>query len=90
MRSLVSILHDSIKNNLDKLYTIPRVSEPLTNQHRNLMEAVIAGDPERARLAAQEHLVFVEESLQEIDKEQARHERFLRQASILSLDETEE
>ena len=54
------------------------------------MEAVIAGDPERARLAAQEHLVFVEESLQEIDKEQARHERFLRQASILSLDETEE
>lgn len=89
MRSLFAVLQDSIKHNLDKLYTIPRVSEPLTDQHRSLMEAVVEGDPERARLAAQEHLVFVEESLQEIDKEQARHERFLRQASILSIEEPE-
>lgn len=89
MKSLFVVLQDSIQHNLDKLYTIPRVVEPLNQQHRQLMEAVLAGEPEKARLAAQEHLVFVEESLQEIDKEQARHERFLRQASILSLDEGE-
>jgi DNA-binding FadR family transcriptional regulator len=84
MRSLFTVLQESIQHNLDKLYTLPRISEPLNAQHHKLMEAVINREPEQARLAAQEHLVFVEESLQEIDKEQARHERFLRQASILS------
>ncbi len=82
-RSLFAVLQNTIKHNLDKLYVIPRVFEPLTQQHEALMQAVIQGDPEAARLAAQEHLVFVEESLEGIDKQQARHERFLRQASIL-------
>jgi GntR family L-lactate dehydrogenase operon transcriptional regulator len=84
MRSRVSVLQNSIKHNLDKLYTIPKVFEPLSSQHEQLMRAVIEGDPEAARQAAQTHLVFVEESLQGIDEEQARHERFLRQASLLS------
>jgi GntR family L-lactate dehydrogenase operon transcriptional regulator len=83
MRSLFSVLQKTIKHNLDKLYTIPRVFEPLSTQHERLMRTVIDGDPVAAREAAQEHLVFVEESLQGIDQEQARHERFLRQASIL-------
>jgi GntR family L-lactate dehydrogenase operon transcriptional regulator len=48
------------------------------------MQTVLDGDPEAAREAAQTHLVFVEESLQGIDQQQARHERFLRQASILN------
>jgi len=83
MRSLFIVLQRTIKHNLDKLYTIPRVFEPLSNQHEALMRTVIDGNPDAARKAAQTHLVFVEESLQEIDQEQARHERFLRQASIL-------
>ncbi|MCP4077023.1 MAG: GntR family transcriptional regulator [Gammaproteobacteria bacterium] len=85
-RSLFAVLQNTIKHNLDKLYTIPRVFEPLSQQHEALMQAVVKGDPEAARLAAQEHLVFVEESLQGIDKQQAQHERFLRQASILKTD----
>ena len=84
MRGLFTVLQKSIKHNLDKLYTIPRVFEPLSNQHERLMQTVLAGDPDAAREAAQEHLVFVEESLQGIDEQQARHERFLRQASILN------
>ena len=83
MRSLFLLLQESIKHNLDKLYTIPRVHDPLTNQHHNLMDAVVKGDPDRARIAAQEHLVFVEETLHDISKEHDRHERYLRQASIL-------
>jgi DNA-binding FadR family transcriptional regulator len=83
-RSLFKVLQHSIKNNLDKLYTIPRISERLTDQHQKLMVAVLDGDPAEARLAAHEHLVYVEESLQEIDKEQARLDRFLRRASILT------
>lgn len=84
MRSLFTVLQRSIKHNLDKLYTIPRVFEPLSEQHETLMEAVVKGDPEAARRAAQTHLVFVEESLQDIDQEQERHKRFLRQASLLN------
>ena len=87
MRSLFSVLQKSIQHNLDKLYTIPRVFEPLSNQHERLMQTVVQGDPEGARKAAQDHMVFVEESLQGIDEEQARHERFLRQASILNPNE---
>ena len=83
MRSLFTVLQRSIQHNLDKLYTIPKVFEPLSNQHETLMQKVIAGDPNAAREAAQTHLVFVEESLQDIDQQQARHERFLRQASLL-------
>ena len=84
MRSLFTVLQNSIKHNLDKLYTIPKVFEPLSAQHEQLMRSVIDGDPEGAREAAQNHLVFVEESLQGIDEEQARHERYLRQASLLT------
>lgn len=83
MRGLFAVLQRTIKHNLDKLYTIPKVFNPLSEQHENLMRAVLAGDPDAARIAAQGHLVFVEESLQTIDEEQARHARFLRQASIL-------
>lgn len=83
MRSLFAVLEKSIQHNLDKLYTIPKVFDPLSNQHEALMSAVVRGEPEAARIAAQEHMIFVEESLQTIDKEQARHERFLRQSTIL-------
>ena len=84
MRSLFSVLQNSIKHNLDKLYTIPRVFEPLSAQHEQLMRAVIDGDPEGARLAADSHLQFVEQSLHRIDEQQARRERFLHQTSLLA------
>lgn len=81
MRSLFELLQNSISHNLDKLYTQPRVFEPLSQQHRELMEAVLAGDPERARQAAENHLSFVEESLKTIDADEARKVRSLRHLS---------
>lgn len=84
MRGLFAVLQNTIKHNLDKLYTRPEVFESLSTQHEDLMNAVLEGKPEEARKAAQAHLVFVEESLQGIDQEQARRERFLRQASMLN------
>jgi DNA-binding FadR family transcriptional regulator len=81
MRGLFDLLQNSISHNLDKLYTQPRVFEPLSAQHRELMEAVLAGDPERARQAAETHLVFVEDSLKIIDADEARKTRALRHLS---------
>ena len=83
MRGLFELLQNSITHNLDKLYTQPRVFEPLSNQHRELMEAVIAGEPERARKAAQEHLAFVEDSLKSIDADEARKVRSLRHLTLV-------
>lgn len=81
MRNLFELLQNSISHNLDKLYTQPRVFEPLSQQHRELMEAVIAGEPERARQAAEQHLAFVEDSLKSIDADEARKVRSLRHLS---------
>ncbi|MET0024165.1 MAG: FCD domain-containing protein [Sedimenticola sp.] len=78
MRGLFTLLQSSISHNLDKLYTLPRVFDPLSKQHERLMNAIIEGDPEKARSAAQAHMVFVEESLQHIDREQGRWQRTLR------------
>jgi DNA-binding FadR family transcriptional regulator len=78
MRGLFTLLMSSISHNLDKLYTLPRVFEPLSNQHERLMNSVLEGDPEKARQAAQTHLVFVEESLQQIDREAVRNRGHLR------------
>lgn len=82
MRGLFDLLQNSISHNLDKLYTIPRVFEPLTEQHRALMQAVVEGRPEDARQAAQSHLSFVEESIRAIDSEEARKARSMRRLNI--------
>lgn len=78
MRGLFTLLMSSISHNLEKLYTLPRVFQPLSNQHRRLMEAVLEGDPEKAKQAAQSHLVFVEESLQQIDRQEVSNRGHLR------------
>lgn len=83
MRGLFDLLQNSISHNLDKLYTLPRVFEPLSMQHRTLMEAVVNGEPEAARVAAQQHLVFVEDSIKDIDAEEARKQRSLHRITLL-------
>lgn len=75
MRGLFIILTDSISLSLDRLYVNPGVYDLLKQQHFTLLSAVVAGKPEEARQAAHDHLVFVEETLQRIDKEEARKER---------------
>lgn len=78
MRGLFRLLQSSIGHNLDQLYKIPRVFDPLSRQHENLMKAVVAGDPERARAAAQEHMVFVEETLHRLEQQEAQRVLSLR------------
>jgi len=83
MRGLFRLLQTSIGQNLDQLYQVPRVFEPLSRQHENLMQAVVDGDPERARAAAQEHMVFVEEALHKLEQEEAQRVLSLRRLTDL-------
>jgi DNA-binding FadR family transcriptional regulator len=78
MRGLFRLLQSSIGHNLDQLYKIPWVFDPLSRQHENLMKAVVTGDPERARAAAQEHMVFVEETLHRLEQQEAQRVLSLR------------
>lgn len=75
MRGLFELLQSNISQNREKLYTSPRTFAPLSVQHREMMDAVLAGDAERARAAAQDHLEFVHSSLRGIDEDEARRAR---------------
>ena len=68
MRSLFRLLQANVQRNLEQLYKLPRIFEPLSRQHTNMMNGVLDGDPERARHAAQGHLEFVDETLHRIDR----------------------
>ncbi len=78
MRGLDTLLLESISFNLDKLYTKSGVFETLKQQHHAMMTAVVDGQPDQARQAAHDHLTYVEETLQQIGKEETRKKRALR------------
>lgn len=80
-RALFDLMQANISQNLEKLYTLPRVFEPLSAQHRELLDAIVAGDAPRARDAAHVHIDFVQTSLKTIDEDEARKARSARPSS---------
>jgi DNA-binding FadR family transcriptional regulator len=83
MRGLFNLLRNSISQSVKKLYINPNMFEPLYEQHKALLDAVLAGKAEEARSAAQYHLEFVGNSLKQIDEDDARHARNLRMLDII-------
>ena len=75
MRGLFELLQTNISQSREKLYTSARTFSPLSDQHREMMDAVLAGDPERARAAAHAHLEFVHTTLRTLDDNEARRAR---------------
>lgn len=82
MKGLFDLLKANISQNLEKLYIIPKVTEPLSAQHRELRDAIFSGDAERARKAAQVHIDFVHSSLKSIDEDEARLARSFHPSSV--------
>ncbi|MDW7711740.1 MAG: FCD domain-containing protein [Deferrisomatales bacterium] len=83
MRGLFDLLRRGIVSSRERLYTREGVREVLLRQHRGLYEALVAGDAEAARTAAHDHLVFVEGTLREIDREEGRRLRSERRLRTL-------
>jgi len=75
MRGLFDLLQANISQSRERLYTSPRTFSPLSEQHREMMDAVLAGDPQRARAAALSHLEFVHTTLRTLDENEARRAR---------------
>ena len=61
MRSLFKLLRKDVFFNRMRLYSHHGSQDLLLNQHREIYETIIAGDPERARSAAEKHLGYVKE-----------------------------
>lgn len=82
MRALFSLLRQHIGDNLQNIYPKANHREKIHEQHGVLLQAIIDGDPERARKAAHDHLVYVEEALLEQGRENSRIERSLRRTEL--------
>ncbi|MBI2236259.1 MAG: FCD domain-containing protein [Magnetospirillum sp.] len=78
MRALSEMLRKEVFYNRSKLYQRKGVRELLLDQHRAVHEAVMAGNPAAALAAAEAHINFTREALQEIAKADARLEVSLR------------
>jgi GntR family transcriptional repressor for pyruvate dehydrogenase complex len=78
MRLLSEMLRGETFFNRNRLYQRKGVRQLLLDQHRAIHDAVIAGDAEVARTAAQAHINFTRDALLEISKADARLEVSLR------------
>jgi len=71
MRSLFNLLRKDVFFNRMRLYSHHGSRDLLLNQHREIYEAIIAGDPERARSAAKRHLGYVKETAEKMGPEES-------------------
>ncbi|HDY92752.1 MAG TPA: FCD domain-containing protein, partial [Pseudoalteromonas sp.] len=78
VRGMKALLEQNVLQNLTVLLKKSDISSQLAEHRRLLMDAVIDGNPEQARLASNAHLAFIEEALLEAGKEHSRIERSLR------------
>lgn len=78
MRGFFDLLQSSVMHSRQRMYTVPAIFAGLTEQHNELLQAILAGDPERARLAARTHLGFVHRTLKTLHEDEARQARITR------------
>ncbi|ATC93563.1 pyruvate dehydrogenase complex transcriptional repressor PdhR [Pseudoalteromonas tunicata] len=78
VRGMEALLEQNIVQNLTVLLEKPVVRNQLAQHRKGLLDAVINGEPDKARLASNAHLAFIEEALLEAGREHSRIERSLR------------
>lgn len=78
MGSLSDVLHRDVFHNRKKLYQCKGVRLLLLDQHRAIHDAIMSGDAEAARSAAEAHVTFTRAALHEIDLADRRLELSLR------------
>ncbi|CCQ09982.1 Transcriptional repressor for pyruvate dehydrogenase complex [Pseudoalteromonas luteoviolacea B = ATCC 29581] len=83
VRGMQPLLEQNVLQNLEVLLQKSDVSEQLADHRQVLMNAVINGNPEEARLASNAHLAFIEDALLQAGKERSRIERSLRRTKPL-------
>lgn len=78
VRGMEALLEQNIVQNLTVLLEKSAVRKQLAEHRKLLLDAVVNGEPDKARLASNAHLAFIEEALLEAGREHSRIERSLR------------
>ncbi|WP_299998486.1 transcriptional regulator LldR [uncultured Cedecea sp.] len=78
MRGFFDLLQSSVQHSRQHMYTTPAIFTRLTEQHDELLQAILAADPERAKQAAQLHLGFVHATHKTQQEDSARQSRVTR------------
>ncbi len=78
VRSLAPLLEQNILQNFKLLRRRPEAEEKVTKHRANIVDAIVSGQPEKAREMSHSHLAYIEETLLELTREESRRERSLR------------
>ncbi len=78
VRSLAPLLEQNVLQNLRLLNRRPEVTEKVSKHRASIVDAIVSGEPERAREMSHSHLAYIEETLLDLSREQTRRERSLR------------
>jgi len=75
MAGLMGLLELNISDSLSRIFHLPGILEQLDQQHRAILDAITAGQPEAARAVAHHHLTFVESQLRIVENKATRERR---------------
>lgn len=78
VRGLAQLLEQNVAKNLEMFKQKPDIGERLTSHRTNLLNAIVDGEPDKARDACHQHLAFIEETLLSLNKENSRIQRAMR------------
>ncbi|MBY8073829.1 pyruvate dehydrogenase complex transcriptional repressor PdhR [Vibrio fluvialis] len=78
VRSLAPLLEQNILQNFRLLRRRPEAVEKVSKHRANIVDAIVSGQPEKAREMSHSHLAYIEETLLDLTREESRRERSLR------------
>ena len=76
--SVMRLLHEHVRRTLKEIGVSPETGQQLMTQHRAILDAISARQPEQAWHAAQTHINFVHQRISEAASEEIRQQRSLR------------
>jgi GntR family transcriptional repressor for pyruvate dehydrogenase complex len=78
VRSLAPLLEQNVLQNLKLLHRRKDVVDNVSRHRANMVDAIVAGLPEKARELSHSHLAYIEETLLDLTREETRIKRSLR------------
>lgn len=68
LRSCYRLLEDGVFLSRTVIYRAPAAQEVLLAQHRAIHDAIVAGDPAGAKMAARDHIDYVERAMNDVER----------------------
>lgn len=81
MASILRLLHEHVRRSLSEMAVGAETARQLMTQHRAIYAAIVAREPDAARQAAQTHIRYVQQRLDEAARSEERQQRSLRHLS---------